>query len=58
MIEQAKGVIIGATGYSPDKAFEQLKAQSQFENRKLRDIATEIVDRAQRRPRTDAQHGS
>lgn len=51
VIEQAKGIIIGATGYGPDKAFEQLTKQSQYENRKLREIAAEMVESAQRRAR-------
>jgi GAF domain-containing protein len=50
VIEQAKGVIIATTGASADEAFELLRAQSQSENRKLREIAAEIVE-AQRRPR-------
>jgi GAF domain-containing protein len=50
VIEQAKGVIIATTGVSAEEAFELLRAQSQAENRKLREIAAEIVE-AQRRPR-------
>lgn len=42
-IEQAKGVIMASTGCSPDEAFELLRQQSQSENRKLREIAVEIV---------------
>jgi GAF domain-containing protein len=42
-IEQAKGVIIGATGATADEAFDVLVKQSQHENRKVRDIATELV---------------
>lgn len=48
-IEQAKGVIIATTGCTPDEAFERLREQSQQENVKLREIAAEIVARAQRR---------
>jgi GAF domain-containing protein len=48
VIEQAKGIIIGVSGVSPDEAFEQLKRQSQYENVKVREIAAEIVNRAQR----------
>jgi len=47
-IEQAKGIIMGSTGMSADEAFEQLKRQSQHENVKVREIAAEIVRRAQR----------
>jgi GAF domain-containing protein len=57
VIEQAKGIIIGVSGVSPDEAFEQLKRQSQYENVKVREIAAEIVNRAQR-GRTTANHGS
>ena len=42
-IEQAKGIIIATTGVSPDAAFEVLVQQSQHENRKLRDVATDLV---------------
>jgi len=48
VIEQAKGIIIGARRCSPDAAFDLLVKQSQFENRKLRDIASEIVHNAAR----------
>lgn len=43
-IEQAKGVIMTTTGCSPDDAFDLLREQSQRENRKVREIAQEIVD--------------
>jgi GAF domain-containing protein len=42
-IEQAKGVIMGATGATADEAFDVLVKQSQHENRKVRDIATELL---------------
>ena len=48
-IEQAKGIIIAAQGCTPDEAFEVLVGQSQFENRKVRDIAIELVKSKQRR---------
>lgn len=47
-IEQAKGILMGVTGCSPDDAFDLLRQQSQAENRKLRDIAQEIVERQRR----------
>lgn len=47
-IEQAKGIIMASTGCSPDAAFDRLREQSQHENVKLRDLAREIVQRAQR----------
>ena len=49
-IEQAKGIIIAATGVTPDEAFETLARQSQHENRKLRDVAIELVQSKTRRP--------
>jgi hypothetical protein len=48
-IEQAKGIIMAATGCTPDEAFDELRVQSQAENVKLRDIAAEVVGRVQRR---------
>lgn len=50
-IEQAKGVIIEQSGVSSEEAFELLRRASQRENRKLREIAAEIVKRAQERQR-------
>lgn len=47
-IEQAKGVIMATTGCSPEEAFNLLREQSQSENRKLRDIAAEVVARQKR----------
>jgi hypothetical protein len=44
VIEQAKGVIMRSTGCGPEAAFAALVAQSQHENRKVREIATELVD--------------
>src|SRR4051794_6392754 len=46
VIEQAKGIIIGARGCSPDAAFNVLREQSQYENRKIRAVAEEIVRNA------------
>ena len=51
VIEQAKGIIMAARGGTPDEAFEMLVAQSQHENRKLRDLAAELVSNAGRRGR-------
>src|SRR4051812_12744988 len=48
-IEQAKGILISQSRVSADEAFELLVRASQRENRKLRDIATDIVERAQGR---------
>jgi GAF domain-containing protein len=44
-IEQAKGVLMATTRCSADEAFQLLREQSSAENRKLRDIAEEIVAR-------------
>jgi len=49
-IEQAKGIIVGALRCTPDEAFDTLVRQSQQQNRKLRDVAAEIVRNASRRP--------
>jgi GAF domain-containing protein len=50
-IEQAKGVIMATSGCNADEAFAILRGQSQLENRKLRDIATELVQHQQLRRR-------
>ena len=42
-IEQAKGVIMAQAGCSAEEAFERLRAASQRENVKLREIAERIV---------------
>jgi GAF domain-containing protein len=46
VIEQAKGVLIGAEGISEDAAFAVLVKASQRENVKLREIARRIVENA------------
>lgn len=53
-IEQAKGVIMATAGCDPDGAFAILRQQSQSENRKLRDLASEIVARQQTPVRVSA----
>lgn len=55
-IEQAKGVLMAAQGCGPDEAFDTLRRASQRSNRKLRDIATEVVANAQQR-RTGRPNG-
>ncbi len=47
VIEQAKGILMGAQRCSADEAFQILVRASQRENRKLREIAEDIVGRAQ-----------
>lgn len=49
IIDQAKGVIIATSGVDADAAFDLLRQQSQAENRKLRELAAEIVERHVRR---------
>ena len=49
VIEQAKGILIGRLGCTPDEAFAHLATQSQHQNRKLRDIAVELVESTARR---------
>ena len=46
VIEQAKGVLLARTGCSLDEAFDRLRIASQNQNRKLRDIAAEVVQTA------------
>ena len=47
VIEQAKGILMGAQRCSADEAFQILVRASQRENRKLREIAEALVARAQ-----------
>jgi GAF domain-containing protein len=49
VIDQAKGVIMATAHCGEDEAFGLLRIQSQQENRKLRDIAAEVVSRQDRR---------
>jgi hypothetical protein len=46
IIGQAKGVIMAALACSPDEAFHLLRQQSQHENRKLVEVASEVAKRA------------
>ena len=46
-IEQAKGILMGAQRCSSDEAFQILVRASQRENRKLREIAEDLVNRVQ-----------
>ncbi|MEU8663227.1 GAF and ANTAR domain-containing protein [Actinoplanes philippinensis] len=48
VIEQAKGIIMGERRCSADEAFAILTKVSQDTNRKLRDVATALVERTQR----------
>jgi GAF domain-containing protein len=51
VIEQAKGVLMAQRRVDADVAFEILREASQRYNRKLRDIATGIVESVSGRPR-------
>ena len=51
VIEQAKGMLMAAQGCDEEHAFALLVQASQRENRKLRDIARQIVANATQRPR-------
>jgi GAF domain-containing protein len=46
VIEQAKGILMGARGCSADEAFDMLVHLSQKSHRKLRDVASALVDEA------------
>jgi GAF domain-containing protein len=48
VIEQAKGLLMAAHRCSPDDAFTLLRQRSQTENRKLRDVAIDMVAAIQR----------
>jgi GAF domain-containing protein len=48
VIDQAKGVLMARYGLTPDAAFDLLSEQSQRSNRKLREIAEELVGGTQR----------
>jgi PAS domain-containing protein len=45
-IEQAKGIIMAQQGCAPDEAFARLAELSSRQERKVRDVAAEIVDEA------------
>ncbi len=49
VIDQAKGIIMGSARVDADGAFELLVKQSQTKNRKLREIAQELVDQQSQR---------
>ncbi|MDQ6616732.1 MAG: GAF and ANTAR domain-containing protein [Actinomycetota bacterium] len=45
VIGQAKGILMAQGGLSPEEAFDVLRRASQRSNRKLHDLATEMVER-------------
>jgi GAF domain-containing protein len=48
VIDQAKGILMGRHGISADAAFDMLSRESQTTNRRLRDIAGDLVEETQR----------
>jgi GAF domain-containing protein len=46
VIDQAKGMLMREHGVGAEEAFNMLRTRSQSENRKLRDLAQELVDGA------------
>jgi GAF domain-containing protein len=57
VIEQAKGILMARHRCPPDEAFELLAAESQRTQRKLRDIARDVVEAVQRPAGADAVRG-
>src|SRR5947209_16302920 len=49
VIDQAKGILMGRHGITPDAAFDMLSTQSQTTNRKVRDVAADLVQEVQPR---------
>lgn len=49
IIGEAKGILMERQGCTRDEAFEILRRASQRENRKLRDLAEELVERVEQR---------
>jgi hypothetical protein len=47
-IEQAKGVLVATKGVTPEAAFQQLRAQARSSQRRVADLAREVVQAAQR----------
>jgi GAF domain-containing protein len=52
IIGQAKGILMERSDVSADEAFDQMREQSQRGNRKLRDIAEDIVQNIRKRKRS------
>jgi transcriptional regulator with GAF, ATPase, and Fis domain len=48
VIGQAKGILMATEGIGPDEAFDLLRRASQRSNRKLYELATEMVERRRR----------
>ena len=56
VIEQAKGIIMAQSGWPEDQAFAALRQASQRENRKLRDVATDVVATTARKAPSGRPH--
>jgi AmiR/NasT family two-component response regulator len=57
VIEQAKGIVMATCACGSDEAFQVLVAQSQHENRKVRDVAAELVAMQSRHARSAPSSG-
>jgi GAF domain-containing protein len=57
VISQAVGIVMVTSGRTPEGAFQILASASQRENRKVRDIAAEVVARTVARGTKDVQPG-
>lgn len=51
VIDQALGILMSRTGCGPDEAFDELRALSQSEHRRLSEVARLLVDESVRRAR-------
>ena len=49
VIGQAKGILMERSDVTADEAFDEMRAQSQRDNRKLRDVANDIVEGVKKR---------
>jgi response regulator NasT len=58
VIDQAKGILMAQHRCSPERAFEMLTEASQRDNRKVSDLAADIVASAQRNDRPVPRHGA
>src|SRR4051812_48902594 len=54
VIGEAKGIVMESTGCTREEAFDILRRASQRSNRKLREVAQDIVEAAERRARDQA----
>lgn len=50
IIDQAMGILMGENGYDQEGAFDDLRTASQSSNRKLKEVAHEVVRAASNRP--------